>query len=111
MAHSHDSTLLARFGFADPDRREPWHDVACQYLTQPDVLRQLALYREHFWVRSPRPGEAMPLTWMLATCYPLNAREAEALTVAGVLHVQLSPDRIMAWAASRDETPYVAPEV
>jgi len=32
MTHAHDKTLLARLGFADPDRREPDHDLACDYL-------------------------------------------------------------------------------
>jgi hypothetical protein len=32
MAHSFDTTLLARLGFADPDRKKPEHDLACQYL-------------------------------------------------------------------------------
>lgn len=42
MAHSHDSTLLARLGFADPDRRNPLHDAACQYLAQESKARKLA---------------------------------------------------------------------
>ena len=232
MAHSHDHTLLARLGFADPDRREPWHDVACQYLTQPDimakvaamlphrkvggsvsyksevgqiegtvssadvavtgalevqvfkgfgqyrttvgfidvaldiefrwrvvgrlkpppvkrhgryeggstdarawipeteieqdwqpheadnsarkaigievkahpatagdVLRQISVYREHWHAD----------TWLLATCYPITAREAEALTQAKILHVQLDPARIATWAEQRDAEAYVAP--
>jgi hypothetical protein len=30
--HSHDRTLLARLGFSDPDKKDPRHDLACQYL-------------------------------------------------------------------------------
>jgi hypothetical protein len=39
--HSHDRTLLARLGFADPDRKGPSHDWACQYLAQKDVAQRL----------------------------------------------------------------------
>ncbi len=31
--HSHDRTLLARLGFSDPDRKDPFHDKACRYLS------------------------------------------------------------------------------
>ncbi|MBC8356550.1 MAG: hypothetical protein H8E66_31605 [Planctomycetes bacterium] len=39
--HSHERTMLAKLGFADPDRREPLHDVACHYLVTPDAVRRL----------------------------------------------------------------------
>lgn len=39
--HSHDRTLLSKLGFSDKDKREPRHDLACQYLRQPDVLMRL----------------------------------------------------------------------
>lgn len=32
-----DNTLLAKMGFSDPDRQNPIHDLACQYLAQEDV--------------------------------------------------------------------------
>jgi hypothetical protein len=35
--HSHDRTLLAKLGFADPDKGSDLHDLACQYLAQPEV--------------------------------------------------------------------------
>jgi hypothetical protein len=35
MAHSHDRTLIASLGFADPDKQDPMHDLACEYLSQP----------------------------------------------------------------------------
>jgi hypothetical protein len=40
--HSHDRTLLAGLGFADPDKREERHDYAVQYLSQPEVAQRLA---------------------------------------------------------------------
>jgi hypothetical protein len=35
--HAHDRTLLAKLGFADPDKANPLHDLACQYLAAPDI--------------------------------------------------------------------------
>lgn len=37
MAHSHQNTLLSRLGFADPDRSDPKHTLACEYLCKQDV--------------------------------------------------------------------------
>ena len=34
--HAHNRTLIAKLGFADPDRKEPLHDAACRYLTTGD---------------------------------------------------------------------------
>jgi hypothetical protein len=39
--HSHDRTLISRLGFDDPDKRNPRHDLACQYLTECDVIGKL----------------------------------------------------------------------
>jgi len=39
---THERTMLARLGFADPDRREPLHDQACQYLTSRQMTTRLA---------------------------------------------------------------------
>lgn len=36
-----DNTLLAKMGFSDPDRQNPLHDLACQYLAQPDVVQRM----------------------------------------------------------------------
>jgi len=41
MAHSHDRTLLASLGFSDPDKREPLHDLACEYLAEPIQAQRL----------------------------------------------------------------------
>jgi hypothetical protein len=39
--HSHDRTMLSSLGFADPDKKDRRHDLACQYLATPDVARQI----------------------------------------------------------------------
>lgn len=40
--HSHDRTLLARLGFSDPDKKDPRHDLACQYLALRENQERLA---------------------------------------------------------------------
>lgn len=53
--HTHDRTLLASLGFADKDKRDRRHTLACQYLCQPEVAVRL-------WSRLyPTFGEAMVL--------------------------------------------------
>jgi len=42
MAHSHEQGLLARMGFADPDRKDRRHTLACQYLALPSVVPKIA---------------------------------------------------------------------
>lgn len=39
--HSHDRTMLARLGFADPDKGDRRHDLACQYLARPEGVARL----------------------------------------------------------------------
>lgn len=41
MAHSSDRTLLASLGFADADKKDRRHTLACQYLCQPEVAMRL----------------------------------------------------------------------
>ncbi len=42
LMHAHDRTLISRLGFADPDKKEPLHDLACRYLALPVNARRLA---------------------------------------------------------------------
>lgn len=39
--HSSDRTLLASLGFADPDKKDRRHTLACQYLAQPEVMARV----------------------------------------------------------------------
>lgn len=39
--HSHDRTMLAKFGFADVDKKLPLHDLACQYLAETENARKI----------------------------------------------------------------------
>ena len=36
--HSHDRTLIAKLGFADADKQDPRHDLACEYLATDNRL-------------------------------------------------------------------------
>ena len=38
--YAHERTMLAKLGFADPDRREQMHDIACQYLATADAIER-----------------------------------------------------------------------
>jgi hypothetical protein len=40
--HASDRTLAASLGFADPDKREPRHELACQYLATNEGTARLA---------------------------------------------------------------------
>lgn len=41
--HASDRTLIARLGFADPDKRDQLHDLACQYVVQPAAVEAMGL--------------------------------------------------------------------
>jgi hypothetical protein len=43
MAHAHDRTLLASLGFNDVDKKDPLHDLGCQYLARPEIFNVLEL--------------------------------------------------------------------
>lgn len=47
MAHAYKRTLLASLGFADTDKQDPLHDLACEYLCQPEVVKRIV---ETIWI-------------------------------------------------------------
>lgn len=53
--HAHDRTMLAGLGFADPDKKDPRHDWACQYLAEPERAAKLP---EMLLKTGPVPWEA-----------------------------------------------------
>ena len=60
MTHTHDRTLLAQLGFADPDKNDAMHDLVCEYLAEKlekeriRVIRIGPKFREWFERRSVR---------------------------------------------------------
>lgn len=66
--HSHDRTLLARLGFSDPDKKDPRHDLACQYLALPENQERFA---EMFLWPQVRRGTA---TWLAGASETTRAR-------------------------------------
>ena len=53
--HAYERTMLAKLGFADPDRCEQLHELACQYLATPAATRRLLQYLAI--ERGPEPYE------------------------------------------------------
>lgn len=39
--HSHDRTMIAKLGFADDDKRNPEHDLACRYLMEDEIASRI----------------------------------------------------------------------
>jgi len=70
MAHAHDRTLLASLAFADPDKKDPLHDLGCQYMARPEVMDALGLKCLHTFRVSPfdgwAPHPAQPKMWYRA---------------------------------------------
>lgn len=61
-----DNSLLAKMGFADADRKDPLHDLACRYLAQPEValcvthLRLGAAFQEWCRLQQQTPKAQSP---------------------------------------------------
>jgi hypothetical protein len=53
--HAHERTLIAQLGFADLDRQQTLHDLACQYLSTPETVQRLVDYLEI--AQAPKPQE------------------------------------------------------
>lgn len=59
MAHSHQNTLLSRLGFSDPDRSDPKHTLACEYLCKPDVALKVLAVVGCSTVVPPKPEDVV----------------------------------------------------
>lgn len=62
--HGHNRTLLASLGFADPDKHDGRHDLACQYLALPENHKRIAhlLLAERSGSRKERVTTKNPMT-------------------------------------------------
>lgn len=79
MTHSHDRTLLASLGFADPDKREPLHDLACEYLAEPAQSERM--------VQLVRPGSGLSIK--SRTEVLISKGEGPYRTTVGFLDVRI----------------------
>ena len=46
MTYAHDRTLLSNLGFSDPDKKDPLHDLGCQYFIQQRVCDAMGLVND-----------------------------------------------------------------
>lgn len=76
-----DRTQLATLGFADPDKKNGLHDLACQFLYKPEV--RLAVFKRV--VSSTRPKVSL-VDWA-RTEYPLSKGSGQYRTTIGFLDV------------------------
>ena len=56
MAHAHDRTLLSSLAFGDPDKKDPLHDLGCQYIARPEVMSAMGMTHAHSFKASPFDG-------------------------------------------------------
>lgn len=56
MTYTKDRTLLASLAFADKDKKDVRHDLACQYLLQPEVAEKISkLFKENEGLEEKHP--------------------------------------------------------
>lgn len=95
--HKQDRTLLARLGFRNVDRKNARHDLACQYLMQPEVAQRIldnwadGIPRTMRWQTGYQPhvtGELKRLTFERATIgMPINKGHGQYKTTVGFADV------------------------
>lgn len=63
MTHTKDKTLLASLSFGDKDKKDRRHDLACQYLIQPEVaMKIVTAFRDPNLPRELTIGEEVTFT-------------------------------------------------
>lgn len=63
MTHTKDKTLLASLSFGDKDKKDRRHDLACQYLIQPEVaMKIVTAFRDPNLPRELKIGEEVTFT-------------------------------------------------
>ena len=78
--HAHDRTLLASLGFSDADKKDARHDMACQYLSDPE--RALAICRLCF----PSCKNSFSHTWVYST--EISSNGTEEWSVSSVSRIE-----------------------
>jgi hypothetical protein len=81
-----DRSLLAKLGFADPDKRSPLHDLACQYVAQPAIADSIGLTVTEAGIASDLKFEASKCAQF--EC-PISKGEGQYKTTVGFVDVIL----------------------
>lgn len=83
--HAHDRTMLAGLGFADPDKKNPQHDLACLYLTQQNTIKAVLN-----WLLESYPDPKCEITGKSGGArneYHLTKGEGKYATTVGFIDV------------------------
>jgi hypothetical protein len=95
--HSHDRTLLAKLGFADPDKKNPDHDLACLYLRDTSTKDHLAKWFAELAEKSGAYRNAK-VTVKTALEYHLQKGTGEYATTIGfadaIFRVEMAAERL-----------------
>lgn len=81
--HSSDRTLLASLGFADPDKKDRRHTLACQYLAQPEVMARVVQSVRGASLPTFTIGEADAVRISKAPSPPERTAPADTVTSRG----------------------------
>lgn len=81
--HSSDRTLLASLGFADPDKKDRRHTLACQYLAQPEVMARVVESIKGASMPVFAIGEADAVRISKASLPPESTAPADTVTSKG----------------------------
>ena len=78
--HAHDRTMLARLGFADPDRREPLHDQRRSRFERGRVVMKASdsIATLAHVARSLSAWPNVPILWPIATQRDTSRHVAKA---------------------------------
>jgi hypothetical protein len=85
MAHSHDRTLIASLGFADPDKHDQMHDLACEFLAEPTQAERI--------VRFVEPQVDDRLSTEASVEVAISKGEGQYRTTIGFIDVQIEWER------------------
>jgi len=110
--HSKDRTLLASLGFSDPDKKNPLHDLACVFLSQDDVLGEIAkalfntkYHDEKDFVAQETVDSTFTRIDRKQTEYILSKGEGKYKTTVGFVDVYAECERVIRQFGYRPEEP------
>ena len=84
MTHTHDKTLLASMSFADPDKRNSLHDLACQYMAASEnAMRGWPNWLLGPYLRLRRCGSrtVILIKWKMQRCMGVGTESAQEIVI------------------------------